>query len=1133
LFTLLKKYRNIAVLVLMLSTFSLCYAQFSANVQGTVSNTKGDVVAGADVTLTNTATGVTQVHTTDGAGIYRFDSILPGPYTVTVEAPGFDKVVMGRDVAAEETVGVNVVLQVGKFSTTVHVSSQNAGINPDETRLQYTIGSKDLDRIPLPDRSTITALRLAPGTVGTIETTGGTNTNIPIGQPTPDVRGNGRPATSNLYLLDRIPITSTTSTGALNLVPNPDMLAEIALQTTTFSVENGAASSLQVELTSKSGANKFHGDFDISYTSKPFEANPDFSAGVEPFHRKNFMASLGGPIIKNHTFFFGSWEKVDNLSATGSETQAWTPEFGQYAAATFPNSPFAKIFNFAPSRLVNTTTLFTAGQAYPYSATNGTGCGVAPYFMPCSLKMILHGSFNQNPYLKGQQYNFRVDHTIRQGKDRFYGMFFRTDQQSQYLDPRPAFDTLTPSETWYASAGYTHVFTQNILNQFNAGLNRYYSGAALNPNYAIFPHATLFCFTCSGGFFFAGGPQMGPDSSYVGGSNKEHVFALRDYVSWLKGRHSFRFGFQAQHIDYWQDSASNYSRPYNTYFSDILEMLQGKADEESLYTISATTGKWIGQYYGAQEWQFGGYVQDDWKIKRNLLLSLGLRWDDFGNPSNYGDDTSPYADTLLGPGATLQDQVAGAYNTLVSHAYSARQSKNFLPRAAFSWAPTADQKMTIRGGVGWYQDAISLSNITANLPTTTPVRLTLTLDDAAEPNGNFFCGFFCGPWHPWTGVSAVPGEPNPVALVGTQGITPPYGFPYPTIPVTGFTSRGLATGPNGLVYQSDAYGVDPKLKPQSTAIWNLGLEQEAAGNIVFGLLYSGSHSYNQFLNSNAFDNPPGGAPRPWTGVGKVALIQNKLESNYSALIATIRQRKGNFNWQASYLWSHSLGNPLSPDNPNPYTARAFYGTTNLDVRNRFTLSGYYEVPRMGTNAIVRAATGGWTAGTIVIAQAGTPFTVYTSNDLNQDSNKDAANDRPSVIPGSTHYGGFSRAAFKRTGGIFSGACDAGAGSPGCPFYNPTTAQLDPNTFEGNEPQNAFNNPGYFDVDINVEKRTQLPWFFDEKSTFILRVEALNALNRANLNGFGSSIIVGTTIPFGQVQSAENPRIIQLGGRFEF
>ena len=206
------------------------------------------------------------------------------------------------------------------------------------------------------------------------------------------------------------------------------------------------------------------------------------------------------------------------------------------------------------------------------------------------------------------------------------------------------------------------------------------------------------------------------------------------------------------------------------------------------------------------------------------------------------------------------------------------------------------------------------------------------------------------------------------------------------------------------------------------------------------------------------------------------------------------------------------------------------------------MSGAYEIPGAKSGAL-RAVTHGWTLGTVFIAQEGTPFTVFSSQDVNNDGQKDGNNDLPNVVfqSGSRfHYGGFSHTEYTQSDGIFYGACGAAGSSgnlysaatyPNCPFQTVTTPN--PTTLEGNEPLNAFRNPGYQDVDLNLQKKTELPWFSEQKCNLILRVEALNALTRANLQPLVSPVIIGSATDFGQVQGAQNPRIIQIGARFEF
>ena len=213
-------------------------AQFNGNVQGTVSDPSSAVIPNATVTLHNTQTNVDVSARTDNAGLYRFTGVVPGPYQVIAAATGFQQTAVSFTLQTQETQGVNVTLQLTSGTTKVTVNEQAPGINPDETRLVATISGTQLMQLPLVNRSTLSILQLAPGAVQ-VSFDPGNNTNTPIGQATPNVVANGRPSTSNSYRLDGIPITSTQNIGDLDLVPNPDMLRETALQTATFTSEIG------------------------------------------------------------------------------------------------------------------------------------------------------------------------------------------------------------------------------------------------------------------------------------------------------------------------------------------------------------------------------------------------------------------------------------------------------------------------------------------------------------------------------------------------------------------------------------------------------------------------------------------------------------------------------------------------------------------------------------------------------------------------------------------------------------------------------------------------------------------------------------------------------------------------------
>jgi hypothetical protein len=1078
---------RLAVLLLVIALTS--NAQYSSNVQGTVSDPNGGLIPAAAVVLQNKETGVQYKTETDAAGFYRFTSIAPGAYSIIVEAAGFSRNKTEVAVTTGQTVGVKVSLTLAQAAESIIVTGEAPALNPDETRLQVTLGSRELSELPLQSRGTLNIVKAAPGVNGIFEA----QENIPIGKNKPDARANGRPSASNLFLLDGTPLMSTTETGALVITPNADMLSEVALQTTSFGVDNGAGSSMQVEFTTKSGSNDYHGSFDFSYTNKTLSSRPFFGSALAPFSRKYTGGSIGGPVIKDKTFFFGALQNTNKASSTSSLGTWETPEFVDWAKRTFPNSLSVRSL-LDPFRATRTER--SRVTQYARDVFGATSCGTAAAFnIPCDLPVQFEGLFTQSPKVSGTQYNVRLDHYMREAKDRLYVQWFTVDQMSDYLDARPNWDSKTPSTSYYAGLNYTHVFTPTLMNQLSLGATRYWGGfgGAGNLEFVKVPAGVTVC--CQQGWY-GWFPPFAPNV------DREHTQQLRNYMSWLKGTHTLKFGFQAGRRDFWQDRAGIYSRPFNMNYNSWFDFFQDKTSRMSLYTISAQTGQWLGQYFGAKVNTFGGYVQDEWKVRPNLLLTLGIRWDDFGNPSEYGAHAQDYAAVFPGSGSNFGDQIANTSVKLVDNAFAKRMNGNFMPRAGFAWTPQFDSKLSVRGGLGLYLDAISLSTVTANLPTQPPNRLTLDLSEFS------------------------PNLPAPYAAFGTTTAGPPWGYSYPPVTVRGFTDRGAAIG-----YAASLNGIDYNLRPQKSYVWSLALEREIAHRTVVGLTYTGSHSWDQIYNADfntlAGDLIDGRMNRRTDAFGGIQYYRNGLEANYNALVFTARQTAGPLSWQASYTFSRTLSDPLTSAGvndairtnerfPDPYNPTNFYGPASYDIPHRATFSLVYQLPSPSKSGWLKQVAGGWTLSSMFVGQSGSPFTVFTDAGFSSggDYNADGINwDVPnlgSVNPAATYN------KQQLLTGVFKVA----------DFVVPAGYKTAP--VQGAQGRNMFRNPNYMSLDGSLVKAVTLPWRDSMKLSF--RLEGFNVLNRVNLGEVKNNL---RDTQFGRVTTTNNPRILQLGMRFEF
>ncbi|MHB1698937.1 MAG: TonB-dependent receptor [Acidobacteriaceae bacterium] len=1074
------------------------YAQFTSAVQGTVTDPSGAVVGGANVTLTNIDTNVVLAFVTNKAGQYAFNSVAPGRYRVSVVAPGFQKAVVEQRITTEQTAGINIALSVGKAASIVSVSADEGGhgLNPDETRLQYTLSSREIAEYPLQNRATMGLLATAPGATGISEGQQNINANTTSAAQST----NGRSNESNLYLLDFVPLNTelggfsdTNSSGhgpgSVPIIPQPDMIQEIALDSTTFSVENGFSSGLQVSMTTKSGSNKFHGDADYTYTGGPFAAIAPYETTKTPFRRQYVSGALGGPIWKDHTFFFGSYFNQQVANSGGGLSSFYAPEFVAWAQQNYPNSQGVSqgLVPNPADRALNSHTIQYGRNLDAHGC--GTTGGAYPA-LPCDLPVEDLGAFAAPSTQNGAQYNFRLDHTMREGKDRLYVSFLRFDGQSGHVSIQSTLDGVLPATGYYLAGNYTHVFSPSLLNQLSLGQSRgvfSYMPTPHSENQLKLPYLSG-CF-CSA--------LLQPIFDYV---LSGHQTFARDSVSWVKGKHNLNFGFEMAYNNEINDNSVVFARPFLQNNFTIYHYLQDITDLELIFTLSGTTGKFIPQLFGAKSIRLGAYAQDSWRATPNLVLNYGFRWDDYGNPSTYGKNAEPFANVVLGPGSTLQERVAGASSKLVSNIYSSARWANFLPRGSFAYTiPRSGRNLLLHGGMGLYMDDLNLNEVANNLPTQPPVRLSLTLMQNTTPK-------------PVTsyGTTTVQGPPG-----GN-----PYGFQFPNIVINGYSQKGAPLDPNGNVIVGDLNGSYQNLKPQQTMIYNLGFEQGMAKNLVIGLLYSGSHGTNQVVQTdvNTYNGLTSSSAnkRYNTDFGKIKFFRNDGISNYNALIAIARQTVGNLTYQASYTWGHALADPTQ-NTTDQYDIHSQYTNANYDIRNRLSLLQVYEVPAHFASRMLNLVVGGWSLSNTFIAQSGRPFTVADTSGYHDYNKDDVFFDIP-VYNGSKRnfsHADAQKSAYNRTS-VFGN--------------NATAFSAPPGISEGGR-QNTFYGPGYYDLDTGISKKLQVPWFAGEKASLALRAEGINVLNHTNYGNPSSEFSNQSSL--GIVTSAFQHRIIQVGGRLQF
>jgi hypothetical protein len=497
---------------------------------------------------------------------------------------------------------------------------------------------------------------------------------------------NGRPGYSNSYELDGISIMANngngygglTSGANLNFVPAPDMIEEVALEVNSYSVDSGAAASMKVNFTTKGGTNQFHGTIGDRYSGRGLNAIADYSAPTLPASRRWYTGSIGGPILKDKTFFFFSYLNQTQKDAL-SGVQHWlTNDFTQtWAAQTYPNGvnvqnllvpfPTGSATGGQVASLHKTgvtayaSQVVDGGHGDAWQQSDGT-CAVptfsAPFFLgsqtgshaiPCGLEVVDQGNLNQIPRVNGFQLDARIDQYFRDGKDRIYAAYLLQPQVSDFIWWRPGFNSTTPGGNRYLNFNYSHIFSPNLISQTGVGYMRNYSAFTSSPANTI-PFLSLVLDSPSDTTDYFGTPGA-PENS------KEHDLSFREDVTWTHNRHNVKAGLSFKDENYYNNAAGYYSKPEFPVYFGLSDLLDDHVWSYGINTISGTTGKFQGNVTGAQVKQLDLYAQDDWKIKPNLLVSFGLRWDNFGNPAPYGNDTLAFNNISFPASQALREQI--------------------------------------------------------------------------------------------------------------------------------------------------------------------------------------------------------------------------------------------------------------------------------------------------------------------------------------------------------------------------------------------------------------------------------------------------------------------------------------------
>src|SRR5215475_8865345 len=948
------------------------FAQFTGSIQGNVEDSSNAAVSGAKITLTNPATGVTSSTTSDSSGNYRFVSLAPGAYKLTVEATGFSKSQIDINLLTEQNLSVPITLKVGSISEQITVTTEAPVVDTADSRTHLTLESRSVAQLPVAGRNLVTLVTLAPGVSG-LGTSGsgspGSGVDNYSTETQVDASANGQGQNNNMYVVDGLDVASGIRQGVLNLTPNPDAIQETSIQVNTFSSEYSRAGGLQTIFTTLSGTDTYHGSAADYFTYQKMFARQHFSGDYQPFHSNNMSFAIGGPIIPHHqAFFYFAVEPLrSSVGASGSRTFV-AQEFIDWSNQHHPASLRTEVL--ANYRTVNMSGIGvapngTAEGVFGKDANGNLICATAAVEnIPCDLPMIDSGNFGGVQVRNGTQYFVRLDKAF--SKDRVYGSLFRTLLTTGVASPMAQFSAL--NHTWqYALQGvWTHTFSSRTLNDAMFGVSRVEgvlgSGAK---DYTVPSISVNGVNTVDGNQAFGVG--------FAQGDFIQHNYHWRDVLTHVRGTHTLKFGYEG----WYGDDVEPFQGPWSTpkfSFNNLLELASDNPVNENGIMYNPQTGTQQLWFWNAASRTFGLFAEDTWKATRNLTLTLGLRFDDSGNPWSKNAATV-FGNFYRGGGSTEQEQVANGVAKPTHNALLSSPSHLFSPRVGFAWDPSGNGEWAVRGGFGMYNNWLTSANVQEEFRGNPPGLVT----------PNFVRG-------------GTPTSQAPIFALGT-GSKPPFGFVFPT-----FTGGLNAQG--GQVGISDAIGgINPHLKSPEADVWSLSVERKLGEHLAASVGYSGSHSYNIVANGNSIggvsygvdinafpgdlinqeNNSPTALPNPSPirlnpSFGPISYADNDRHGNYESIYFDLKGRFGRGFVDASYTRSSSKDDGLNYPNSELLNPQQYYGPSATDAPNRFSLSLNYSLKGLNNGAgAIGHLTGGWGVSGTSIYQSGSPFTVVTAN----------------------------------------------------------------------------------------------------------------------------------------------------------
>ena len=1183
------------------------HAQYRASIQGVVTDAQGAVVSNATVTLQNEETGQTSKATTGSDGIFNFTGLPPSKFTLTAEKTGFKtKTIRGFGVVAEQANSVNLQLDLGAVTESVTVNGNEMPLlDTESANLGGSVQAKDFQNLPSFGRDPFQLLQLAPGAFGDGAQFGGGGTyNLPSssmgGAGATDgifkienggqITANGARAGDNNYTIDGVGTTSVSWGGSSVITPNEDSIKEIRVVTDNYDAENGRYRGAQVQIISQNGTNQYHGSILLKVHRPGLNAftryNGYGNANVRDDNRFNDWAgTVGGPIVKNRLFAFFSYERIDNGAQQGSGGNWFeTPQFRQLTAAA-PNA--AKYFAF-PGVGPNGGKQITVLNGQPLdcaflglvdlahaTATKPANCnevsGGLNLGQPLNPAMFAVGqrdpgyTGNSQPGTGGDgsggannltstpdiafyttvepstsshvQYNGRLDFNATSKDLLTFSMYYVPNSSTGINNGNNGDRSMNLFNSTYYNRALTalwdHTFNSTMTNE--ARVN---AAGWLEKDLSTNPSAP-WGLPVIGFNFGVSGYGIGSFNGF-----DQWTYAAKDVLTKVHGAHTMKMGGEFTRLlfvdaPFWAD------RPSYT-FNNIWDFLNDAPIQESAQ-FDPQTGvpSTLRKDVRANLW--GLFYQDNYKMRPNLTLTAGLRWEYFGADS---EKNSKLATVVLGTGANL---FSGLRVRTGGHEFNP-QKANFGPQLGFSWSPKQlighefGSRLVIRGGFGIAYNGLKESNTLDTRFNPPFVDNGLTLSGSQIIYSNSFPSNVHSP-------NGYASNPNAVLTFGSNNL------PLPSCLTPTSTSGCLSLT-----------ALPANLPTTRTSHYTIGAEYDLGHQWVASLGYQGSTTRHLTEHYNLYDVGAADNIPLNPIVAGITYYANDGSARFNALLAELKHTfSQSFSIDTQYRFSHTMdsGSNAYAGPIYQWNLATLFATSDYDVRHAFKVYGTYT-PRLfrGSRSRMEKVAGGWQVSGILNAHTGFPWTpqywdgsthaitggsdpVFSFGNGAQGSSSNTGSQN--FLP-TKYLGGFTPNYRGNGNGNGTAFFTPPTSVPGtlfpCLFPNPPAA-LCPSGQQGFGPlpsapgiaRNSFTGPGYFDIDATLGKSFGLPTMkvLGEGAKFEIRANFYNLFNKLNMQGqsdgpFPWSTGVQSDISsahFGESNHALGARVIEMQARFSF